>query len=146
MRQQDPSKLSQLTVSVNRQTGVEWVVMKPIRREENIVKKSISYWRDRCARRIGPMNYTQAKMGTSVFQTFPVTDCRILRSTTVRNKFMSQNANASKIRREIMNHKKTKHYSAMKIRSLVVVLSLALALVAQGQTIIWTAGEQSACC
>ena len=38
-----------------------------------------------------------------------------------------------------MNHKKTKHYSAMKIRSLVIVLSLALALVAQGQTIIWTA-------
>ena len=34
----------------------------------------------------------------------------------------------------------------MKIGSLVVVLSLALALVAQGQTIIWTAGEQSACC
>ena len=40
-----------------------------------------------------------------------------------------------------MNHKKTKHYSAMKIGSLVVVLSLALALVAQGQTIIWTAAN-----
>jgi hypothetical protein len=65
----------------------------------------ISHWRDRCAPRIGPMNYTQAKMGTSVFQTFRVTDCRILHSTTVRNKFMSENANASKIRREIMNPK-----------------------------------------
>ena len=71
MRQQDPSKLSQLTVSVNRQTGVEWVVMKPIRRGQNIVKKLISYWRDRCARRIGPMNYTQAKMGKLGFPNFP---------------------------------------------------------------------------
>src|SRR4051794_9010235 len=105
------------------------LVVKPIHREQKVVGKinitGATAERAESGRRI----YTKAKVGNSVFQTFRVTDCRILRSTTVRNEIMSEKGTGSKSRREVMNLK-----NIQKIWLFALVLTTFAVVTAGGQT------------